>query len=128
MLNKLGKKICAGICALSLGFGSNVKSDALVWDAVVALFELYTSFRLLQYRVVGPGLRMLKEEVKIEVEANNIVDPVPKVGKTVSVLAGVISAIFLIDAGKRVVDIVSSLKNDKKGEQEDPKKADAKNK
>lgn len=114
MLNKLGKKICAGVCTLSLGFGLNVKSDAIVWDAVVACAEFYTSFRLMQYRVVGP---MLKKQVKVEVEFNNIVERVPKVGKTVSVLAGVISMIFVIDAGKRVVNIVSSLKSDKKGEQ-----------
>ena len=41
MLNKLGKKICAGVCALSmgLGFNSNVKSDALFWDVALIANE-----------------------------------------------------------------------------------------
>ncbi len=119
MLNKFGKKICAGVCALSmgLGFNSNVKSDALFWDAVVACAEFYTSFRLMQYRVLGPVLKMLKKQTAVKVEINNAVEPAPKVGKTVSVLAVIISVILSIDAGKRVVNIVSSLKNDKKGEQ-----------
>ena len=130
VLNKLGKKICAGVGASSmgLGFNSNVKSDALVWDAVVTCAESYMAFRLMQYRVVGPMLKMLKKQTAVEVELNNIVEKVPGVSKTISVSAGFISVILSIDAGNRVVDIVSSLKNDKKGEQEDPKKADAKNK
>jgi len=41
MLNKFGKKICAGVCALSMGFGfnSNVKSDALFWDVALIANE-----------------------------------------------------------------------------------------
>ena len=41
MLNKFGKKICAGVCALSmgLGFNSNVKSDALFWDVALIANE-----------------------------------------------------------------------------------------
>ena len=71
---------------------------------------------------------MSKEQIPVKFEANNIIKKDPEVIETVSYLSGAISVIFLIDAGKRVVNIVSSLKNDKKGEQEDPKKADAKEK
>ena len=41
MLNKFGKKICAGVCALGMGFGfnSNVKSDALFWDVALIANE-----------------------------------------------------------------------------------------
>ena len=40
MLNKFGKKICAGVCALSMfGFNSNVKSDALFWDVALIANE-----------------------------------------------------------------------------------------
>ena len=46
MLNKLGKKICAGVCALSLGFGSNVKSDAFLGQLVLATGEMASALWL----------------------------------------------------------------------------------
>lgn len=39
MLNKFGKKICAGVCALSLGLNLNVKSDAFFWDVALIANE-----------------------------------------------------------------------------------------
>jgi len=46
MLNKLGKKICAGVCALSFGLGLNVKSDAFLGQLVLATGEMASALWL----------------------------------------------------------------------------------
>ena len=46
MLNKFGKKICAGVCALSFGLGLNVKSDAFVGQLMLATGEMASALWL----------------------------------------------------------------------------------
>ena len=46
MLNKFGKKICAGVCALSLGLNLNVKSDAFLGQLVLATGEMASALWL----------------------------------------------------------------------------------
>lgn len=137
MLNKFGKKICAGVCALSMGFGfnSNVKSDALFWDVALianeflsgAVFILDVSkksarnlVKLIKYlatfeekvdeldELMEEGYELEKPEPKtVPVTWNQKLKAIKK--KTPSILFGVFGPILLADAAKRSYELYKNL-------------------
>ena len=134
MLNKFGKKICAGVCALSMGFGfnSNVKSDALFWDVALianeflsgAIFTWSVSIKsaknlvkLIKYLATFEEFEKKdfelkedddKEEPKmVKVTWNQKLEKIKK--KTPSILFGVLGPILLADAAKRSYELYKNL-------------------
>ena len=137
MLNELGKKICAGVCALSmgLGFNSNVKSDALFWDVALianeflsgALFTLATSkksagklVKLIKYLATfeekvhelmeeddEPVEELEKEPKMVKVTWNQKLKKIKE--KTPDILFGVFGPILLADAAKRSYELYKNL-------------------
>ncbi len=134
MLNKLGKKICAVVCALSmgLGFNSNVKSDALFWDVALIANE-FLSGAIFTLDVSKKSAGKLKELIKylatFEEEVHELMEddgelekPKPKMvpvtwnqklkkikKKTPSILFGVLGPILLADAAKRSYELYKNL-------------------
>ena len=126
MLNKFGKKICAGVCALSmgLGFNSNVKSDALFWDVALIAHEFLIGRWLTRkylFKSAKDLVKLAKYLVKFKTKAyfykGHVVQEMD-VGQitwgekwekikeeTPGILCGVFGPILLADAAKRTYEL-----------------------
>lgn len=136
MLNELGKKICAGVCALSmgLGFNSNVKSDALFWDValianeflsgavfilaasaksagkLVKLIKYLATFEQEYYELGFIGDNNLMEEKKTKMLKVTWSQKLKEIKKeTPDILFCVSGPILLADAAKRSCELYKNL-------------------
>ena len=132
MLNKLGKKICAGVCALSFGLGLNVKSDAFLGQLVLATGEMASALWLGSVFYENRCLRVKKvvyDELDDKPLMNNKVDfKAAKYVLNVNGILSICSLAYLVgDSVQRGLTAVVSG-GDKKTEEPrlDDKKSNAK--